>query len=385
MPACLHLPGHSRARVLQGHPWVFANELREPVPEALAGEGCELRDARGYLLGSGIANPRSAIAWRRFSREARDFDAAFLREALETSVARREAGSVRRLVGSEADDLPGLVVDQYEDLLVAQIATLALDRRAAQVGEVLGELLAPGEIVWRNDAPARRREGLPLGVSTRSGKPAEPRFVRVGEVLLWLDAMAGQKTGLYLDQRREYLRVAAYAAGRRVLDCFCYAGGFALHCARAGAERVLALDSSAVALAAAGRAAERNGLAGRLELREANVFDFFGAERDAIFDLVVLDPPPFARSKQTLERALRGYKEIHLRALQRLAPGGILATYTCSHHLGHDALLAVIGSAAHDARRRVRLLEHCHQPPDHPTLPGMPESEYLRGFVLEVD
>jgi 23S rRNA (cytosine1962-C5)-methyltransferase len=148
---------------------------------------------------------------------------------------------------------------------------------------------------------------------------------------------------------------------------------------------VLALDSSAAALASAERAAERNGLADRLELRAANVFDYFGAERDASFDLVILDPPPFARSKQTLERALRGYKEIHLRALQRLAPGGILATYACSHHLGHDAFLAVIGSAAHDARRRVHLLEHCHQPPDHPILPGMPESEYLRGFLLAVD
>src|SRR5262247_1820709 len=177
MRACLHLPGRSRARALAGHPWVFANELREPVPEALAGLACELRDARGHLLGSGIANPRSGIAWRRFSREARDFDAAFLREAIARSVARRAPEPVRRLVGSEADELPGLVIDQYEDLLVAQVATLALDRRAAELGEILGELLAPGEIVWRNDAPARRREGLPLGVATRSGKLAEPRFV----------------------------------------------------------------------------------------------------------------------------------------------------------------------------------------------------------------
>jgi 23S rRNA (cytosine1962-C5)-methyltransferase len=381
--ASLRLPPRSRARVLQGHPWLFANELREPVPEALAGEACALRDARGHFLGSGIANPRSAIAWRRFSREPRDFDADFLREALAAAVARREPEPLRRLVWSESDDLPGLVVDQYEDLLVAQIATLALERRAELVGAILDELLAPAEIVWRNDAPTRRREGLPLGVRTRSGKPAEPRFVRIGGVELWLDAMAGQKTGLYLDQRREYARVAARAAGRRVLDAFCYTGGFALHCARAGAASVLALDSSATAVAAAGRAAERNGLA--VEVRERNVFDFFTAERASVFDLVVLDPPPFARSRSTLDRALRGYKEIHLRALQRLAPGGILATYACSHHVGHDALLGVIGSAAHDARRRVRVLEHCHQPPDHPVLPGMPESEYLRGFLLGVD
>jgi 23S rRNA (cytosine1962-C5)-methyltransferase len=383
--ACLRLPGRGRARVLAGHPWLFANELREPVPEALAGEGCALRDARGRFLGSGIANPRSAIAWRRYSREPREFDARFLREAIAAAVARRAPEALRRLVFSESDDLPGLVVDHYEDLLVGQIGTLALERRQALVEEILGELLAPGEIVWRNDFPARRREGLALGVATRSGKPAEPRFVRVGAVELWLDAMAGQKTGLYLDQRREYARVAAHAPGRRVLDAFCYSGGFALHCAAAGAESVLAVEASETAVAAARRAAERSALGPKVEFRVANAFDFFGAERSRAFDLVVLDPPPFARSKQTLDRALRGYKEIHLRALQRLAPGGILATYACSHHVGHEALLGVIGSAAHDARRAVRVLEHCPQPPDHPVLPGMPESEYLRGFVLAVD
>lgn len=385
MAANLRLPERSRARALHGHPWVFANELREPLPEALAGEACELRDARGHLLGAGIANPHSVIAWRRFSREPRDFDADFLRQALAAAVARRVDEPLRRLVWSESDDLPGLVVDQYEDLLVAQIATLALDRRSGVVGELLGELLAPQEIVWRNDAPTRRREGLAPGVTTRSGKPAEPRWVRVGEVELWLDAMVGHKTGLYLDQRREYARVAALAGGRRVLDCFCYGGGFALHCAHAGAASVLGLDASETAIATARRAALRNGLEGAVELRAVNVFDHLSAERDARFDLVVLDPPPFARSQRTLDRALRGYKEIHLRALRLLDPGGILVTYTCSHHLGRDALLGLIGSAAFDARRSVRVLEHCHQPPDHPILPGMPESEYLRGFVLAVD
>jgi 23S rRNA (cytosine1962-C5)-methyltransferase len=385
MTTTLRLPSTNRARAREGHPWVFVNELQEPPPAELAGLACALRDARGHFLGSGIVNPASAIAWRRFSLELRDFDDEFLHEALAAAVARRAPGPLRRLVWSESDDLPGLVVDQYEDLLVAQAATLAVDRRAGIVAEILGELLAPSEIVWRNDTPARRREGLPLGVATRSGKPAEPRWVRTGDVELWLDPMTGHKTGLYLDQRLEYARVALHAPGRRVLDCFCYGGGFALHCARAGARSVLALDSSGPAVAAAGRAAERNGLAGSVEVRAVNVFDFFTAEREARFDLVVLDPPPFARSKSSLERALRGYKEIHLRALQRLAPGGILATYACSHHVGRDALLAVIGSAAVDARRRVRVLEPCSQPPDHPILPGMPESEYLRGFLLSVD
>jgi len=385
MTVTLRLPPRSRARALEGHPWVFASELREPPPAELAGEACALRDARGHLLGSGILNPASAIAWRRFSQELREFDEAFLHEAIAAAIARRAPEPVRRLVWSESDDVPGLVVDQYEDLLVAQAATLAVERRAAAIEEILAGLLGPAEIVWRNDAPARRREGLPARVATRSGKPAEPRWLRVGEVELWLDPMAGQKTGLYLDQRSEYARVARHAAGRRVLDAFCYGGGFALHCARAGAASVLALDASDAAAGAAARAAARNGLADAVDVRAANVFDFFSAERESLFDLVVLDPPPFARSKQSLEGALRGYKEIHLRALQRLAPGGILATYACSHHVGRDALLGVIGSAAQDAHRRVRVLEVASQPPDHPILPGMPESEYLRGFTLSVD
>src|SRR5262247_3701566 len=171
MTATLRLPPRSRARALEGHPWLFANELRQPVPEELAGESCALRDARGHFLGSGIANPASAIAWRRFSRELRDFDAEFLREALAAAVARRAPEEVRRLVWSESDDLPGLVVDHYEDLLVAQVATLALERRAAIVGEVLEDLLAPAEIVWRNDAPPRgtpARRGDALGQARRA-------------------------------------------------------------------------------------------------------------------------------------------------------------------------------------------------------------------------
>ena len=197
----------------------------------------------------------------------------------------------------------------------------------------------------------------------------------------------GQKTGLYLDQQKIYQLVAALAGGCQVLDCFCFLGGFALHCARAGAAHVHGLDQSEEAVAAAQRHAQRNGLAEKCSFEAANVFDWFNApvrETEAAWDVIILDPPPFAKSKSALAGALRGYKEINLRAMQRLAPGGILATYTCSHHMQDAGLRGVLAEAAADTKRRVHVLEWCHQPPDHPVLATMAESEYLRGYIVRV-
>jgi 23S rRNA (cytosine1962-C5)-methyltransferase len=241
----------------------------------------------------------------------------------------------------------------------------------------------PAEIILRNDASIRRLEGLPLEVKTRSGKAWEPRWVRIDGLDYWLDLQGGQKTGFYLDQRFQHAAVAKHAPGRRVLDAFCNQGPFALHCARAGAIEVRGLDSAAEAVAQARRNAERNGL--RAEFLVANVFDYFTEHRDETWDLIVLDPPPFAKSKGALAGAMRGYKEINLRAMQRLTPGGVLATYSCSHHVQDADFRAMLAEAATDAKRQVRVLEFCHQPPDHPVLVTMPESEYLRGFILRVE
>jgi 23S rRNA (cytosine1962-C5)-methyltransferase len=288
-------------------------------------------------------------------------------------------------VWSESDDLPGVVVDQFGDALVVQIQTLAMDQRRETLGRVLQELVKPAEIIFRNDASIRRLEGLPQEVSTLSGNAWEPRWVKIDGFEYWLDLQNGQKTGFYLDQRTQHAVVARYAAGRRVLDAFCNQGPFALHCAKAGAASVLGLDSAEDAIAQAKRNAERGGV--KAEFAVANVFDFFNApERgDETWDLIVLDPPPFAKSKSALEGALRGYKEINLRAMQRLTPGGILATYTCSHHMQDAQLREVLAEAAADAKRRVQVMQFCHQPPDHPVLVTMPESEYLRGYILRVE
>jgi 23S rRNA (cytosine1962-C5)-methyltransferase len=385
----LRLKHNAAARALHGHPWIFGNELEALVSEEYDGTAVECRDARGRFLGSGIYNSRSQIAWRRFSRDHAAFDAVFIRGALQRAIARRSEPNVapsttRRLVWSESDDLPGLVVDQFGDVLVVQTQTLALERQLEAVLAALSELLAPAEIILRNDAPIRRLEGLPSEVRTLSGRPFEPRWVNIGGLEYWLDLQGGQKTGFYLDQTREHSKVARYAAGRRVLDCFCNQGSFGLHAAKAGAKRVLGLDSSDEAVALARRNAEHNGVAA--EFTVVNVFDHLAArEETEDWDLIVLDPPPFARSKSALENALRGYKEINLRAMKRLTPGGVLATYSCSHHVTAEVFREVVAEAAHDAKRKVQVLEFCHQPPDHPVLLTMPESEYLRGYILRVD
>jgi 23S rRNA (cytosine1962-C5)-methyltransferase len=382
----LKLKANVKPRVVQGHPWVFTNEIEALIGAEHDGTSIECRDRTGRFIGTGIYNSKSQIVWRRLSRNRITLDAAWIRGALERALARRAPGTARRLVWSESDELPGLVVDQFGDALVVQIQTLALDRMTPVISDLLAELLKPAEIIFRNDANIRRLEGLPLETHTRSGQPWAPRWVNIEGVEYWLDLESGQKTGFYLDQRAQHPLVAKFCAGKRVLDAFCNQGPFALHAARAGAAHVLGLDSSEEAIAAARRNAEHNGV--KAEFIAANVFDWFNDEArstETPWDVIVLDPPPFAKSKSALPGALRGYKELNLRALKALAPGGVLATYTCSHHMQDAELRSVLAEAAADARRRVQVLEFCHQPPDHPVLLTMPESEYLRGYIVRVE
>jgi 23S rRNA (cytosine1962-C5)-methyltransferase len=389
----LKLKPNAKPRVIGGHPWVFANEVEALLPSEHDGEAVECRDRTGRFIGTGIYNGKSQIVWRRLSRDRVTLDAAYLRGALQRALARRvrpaaaaATPAVRRLVWSESDELPGVVVDQFGDALVVQIQTMAMDKCEGLIADLLAELVGPAEIIFRNDAPIRRLEGLPLETHTRSGAPWAPRWVEIDGMEYWLDLLGGQKTGFYLDQRPQHAVVARYCTGRRVLDAFCNQGPFALHAARAGATEVLGLDSAEDAIAAARRNAEHNGVVA--EFRAANVFDWLNAtERrtEPLWDVIILDPPPFAKSKSALAGALRGYKEINLRAMQQLVPGGVLATYSCSHHMQDAELRGVLAEAAADLRRRVTVLEWSHQPPDHPVLVTMPESEYLRGYVLRVE
>ncbi|HUJ44373.1 MAG TPA: class I SAM-dependent rRNA methyltransferase [Opitutaceae bacterium] len=410
MSIALRLKPNAAARVLGGHPWVFANEVTGLAPPGHDGEVIECRDARGRFLGTGIYNSRSQIIWRRLSRARVVLDEHYLRAALMRAIGRRKVGrdlpippsqdsagsrdpapQFQRLVWSESDDLPGVVVDQYGDALVVQTQTLAMEKRLGTLAALLDELVKPAEIIFRNDASVRRLEGLPLEVRTRSGRPWEPRWVRIGGLDYWLDLQAGQKTGFFLDQRFQHAAIERYIrclapdrpGGVRALDAFCNQGSFALHCARAGAAVVRGLDSAPEAVAQARRNAERNAL--RAEFLAVNVFDYFTERRDEAWDLIILDPPPFAKSKGALAGAMRGYKEINLRALRCLTPGGMLATYSCSHHVQDADFRAMLAAAAADAKRTAHILEFCHQPPDHPVLLTMPESEYLRGLIVRAD
>lgn len=341
-----------------------------------------MTDLKGRCLGAGLWNGKSQIAWRRYSRRPLSLDGPLLEELITFAVNRRAGKPVGRLIWSEADGLPGLVVDRYHELLSVQALTLGMDQRLLVVTDVLQRLLRPREIVLRNDAPSRKLEGMETSISTVSGKPLAPAWMEVGGVQVLVDLTGGQKTGMYLDQLDQHARVAQLAKGRRVLDAFCNQGGFGLACAKAGATSVLGLDQSEDAISAARSAAARNGLKAGFEV--ANVFDWFTEHREATFDLIVLDPPPFARNKDSIDGALRGYKELNLRALRMLGPGGILATYSCSHRVSEEMYLEVIEAAAADARREAVVMERTSQPADHPVLLNFPESRYLKGFLIEI-
>lgn len=376
---------NARVRANRGHPWAFKGEVKTLLDPACDGGEAELIDFRGHSLGAGLYNGQSNIVWRRYSRQAAPF-ADYLPGALERAVERRDpAESCARLVWSEADFLPGLVVDRYGEVLVVQALSAGMEAHLGTICAWLQERFSPEAIVLRGDAPARAKEGLPREVGVYGGGEIAPAVVEIGGLEYELDLTDGQKTGFFLDQRHQHARVATFAPGRRVLDAFCHQGSFALHCAKAGAKSVEAIDISRECIAGALENALRNGLAEKIAFREANVFDFFGERKEAseAYDLIVLDPPSFARNKAAVEGALRGYKEIHLRALRLLSKGGILATYSCSQHVGRELFLAVVQEAAADAGIDLRLLETTGQPPDHPVLLGVPESEYLCGAILE--
>jgi 23S rRNA (cytosine1962-C5)-methyltransferase len=263
--------------------------------------------------------------------------------------------------------------------------TTAMDQRKALLAEVLVALLAPAAIIERNDAPIRRAEGLELTTGILHGEAPGPVEIEFGGLRFVIDLLHGQKTGFYLDQIENYQRVAQVARGRRVLDCFANQGAFALACAQQGAASVLGVEVSADAVTAARANQERNALTG-VEWKEANVFDLLPTEerRGAQYDLIILDPPSFTKSKSQLGDAMRGYKEIHLRALKLLADDGLLATFCCSHHVGATEFREMLIEASVDARRAVRQIGRFTQAADHPVVPTLPETEYLQGYLFEV-
>lgn len=379
-----------RARLFHGHDWVYASEVTKVFGEPDDGDVVSLKDGRDRLLGSAIFNSRSQIVARRFSRQRQELDRDFFHRRIQQALDYRERRGLNlelcRLIWSESDGLPGLIVDRYGDCLVLQTLTLAMDQRKALIIEVLRELTHAAVVIERNDAPVRRAEGLELVRGVLFGPPEDGPVLREIEVSgsrFRLDLLAGQKTGFYLDQVDNYREVAAWARGRRVLDCFANQGAFSLACARAGAAQATAVEMSGDCLALLRQNAERNGLT--VLAIEANVFDFLKDQEQhrAEYDLIILDPPSFTKSREKLHDALRGYKEIHLRALKLLSPAGLLATFCCSHHVSDALFKEAITDASVDAKRSVRQLRRFSQSSDHPILPHLPETEYLKGYLFE--
>ncbi len=372
-------------RIRSGHLWIFASDVEDPGA-AQPGEAVQVLDPQGRSLGVAHYSAASQISLRFLAREARPVDRDFLRARLTAALELRRRvvadSDAYRLVYGEGDLLPALIVDRYADYIVIQTLSQGMDRLQADLVAILKELLAPRGILERNDAPVRRKEQLPSRVGVLDGDVPERVWFTVHGLRFQADLWRGQKTGAFLDQRENYRAATAYARGR-ALDCFTSTGGFALHLA-ARCESVEAVDSSASALELAEAASQANGLT-NVRFRQADVFDLL-AGYDAArrrFSMIVLDPPAFARSRASLEGAARGYKEINLRALKLLEPGGILVSCSCSQHLSEAMLLEIVASAALDAGRIVRVLERRTQARDHPILLTVPETHYLKCLILE--
>jgi 23S rRNA (cytosine1962-C5)-methyltransferase len=390
-------------RLRGGHPWVYDNEIAALEGKPAPGDEVEVLDARKQLVGVAFYNPASKIRARLYSRSPRSADRAFFLETFGRALAWRrrffdpELQSLRLAFG-EADGLPGLVVDSFVGVaeggaqagrrgtwLSAQFLSLGVDSRKAEILSALAEVFPSDGIVERSDAPVRAFEGLQPTTGTIAGEVPSLVWIEENGLAFAVDLLGGQKTGWFLDQRSNRAAAARFAKGKRVLDAFCNAGGFGLACAAAGAAEVLAVDSSPVAIKAASANAERNGLQAKLRFEEGNAFDVLRRlEREkGRFGLVILDPPAFAKNRASVEGARRGYKDLNLRALKLLEPGGILVTCSCSHWFGPELFRPMLEDAAHDSGRRLRLVEERTQDLDHPIVSGYGESRYLKCFIVE--
>jgi 23S rRNA (cytosine1962-C5)-methyltransferase len=371
-------------RIFAGHPWIYRSDVSAPagiVPGSIVG----IQDRRKRFLGQALYSNKSQIALRVLTREKRPFDRDFLAQRIQAAAVYRrqvvEDSDAFRMVASEGDLLPSLVIDRYGEYFVVQTLSQGTEKLKATVTDILQEQFSPRGIVERNDVAVRALEGLEPTRGVLAGDVPAEITVTMNGLRFAFNLLEGQKTGGFLDQRENQRTAQNYAFGR-ALDCFTYAGGFALNISRR-CDSVMAIDSSGDALRLAGRNAELNGIS-NIDWKEANCFDFLKAADQAgeRFDTVVMDPPAFARQRSNLDSALRGYKELNLRGLKILNPGGYLITCSCSYHVAEADFLEAIASAAVDAHRTVTVVERRTQGRDHPILLTVPETHYLKCLVL---
>jgi 23S rRNA (cytosine1962-C5)-methyltransferase len=395
LPTVLLKPGEAD-RIIAGHPWIYHGEILRVTQPPADGGLVQVKDPRQRLIGTGLFNAKSKIVVRVLSPDRVEVNEKFFEERIRAALAVRQkhlpGATSFRVVNAESDFLSGFIVDKYEDTLVVQVSSLGMDLRKTQIVATLQKIFSPRAILERSDMASRKFEGLAEANGILSGELSGPVTVNLNGLKFETDLVGGHKTGLYLDQQANYQAVSQFAKDAQVLDCFSFLGGFGLHAARAGAAHVHLLDQSADAIEASKRNAAANGLAEKCSFEAINVFDWLKAQTAVKphekvipgFDLIILDPPSFTRNRASVPDALRGYKEIHLRALKLLKPGGTLATFCCSHHVDAGLFQDTLLSAAFDTRHILRRVATYSQSLDHPIIPMIPETEYLKGFAFEL-
>jgi 23S rRNA (cytosine1962-C5)-methyltransferase len=389
----LYLKRGEDARLRAGHLWVFANEVdvaRSPLASFEAGEPCVVVAANDKPIGVGYVNPHSLICARVVARGIEHpLDASLLTHRLQVALALRarlDAEPYYRLLYGESDGVPGLTLDRFDDVIVAQATTAGIERLKPQVEAAVQKVIKPRALIWKNDAGIRALEGLADYVGVGFGEPPATLRVREGGVEFAVDAQGGQKTGWFYDQRTNRDALAPYVKGARVLDMFAYLGGWGLRAAAMGAQEVVCVDASAAAVELTSQNAGHNGLADRVRAERADAFDFLKGlrERHEHFDVVVLDPPAFVKRKKDLKEGALAYRRINEAAMQVLARDGILVTCSCSYHMPRAGLLDAVQRGARHLDRNVQVLQQLQQAPDHPVHPAIPETDYLKGFICRV-
>ncbi|MBR6966431.1 MAG: class I SAM-dependent rRNA methyltransferase [Clostridia bacterium] len=388
MKAAILKPGKEK-RVLDRHPWVFKSDIQRTDGNVQPGDIVSVMNSKGRFLAKAFYNPNSQIALRVMSYKEEEIDRAFIFRRVHEAVGyRRTFADLKscRLIFAESDRLPALIVDAFGDVLVMQCLALGMERFKQDIVDALVQEVHPAGIWERNDVPVRKLEGLEMTTGLLYGEV--PDLVEIAEngVRFYVDVKEGQKTGFFLDQKENRAAIAPFVKGKKVLDCFTHTGSFALHAGYYGAEEVTGVDISGFACEFAERNAKLNHLEDRVHFVEANAFDLL-AEKSRSgekYDVIILDPPAFTKSKSTLDNAMRGYKEINLRAMKMIAPGGFLITCSCSQHVLPQMFRSMVLDAANDARVHLRQIEFRTQGKDHPILPTAQETEYLKCGIYQV-
>jgi 23S rRNA (cytosine1962-C5)-methyltransferase len=383
----LQIQPSAEKRLKAGHLWVYANEVVTKLKSFAPGEWVNIVSTNGHPMGTGYVNPHSLIAVRLVTRRTTGIDKNFMYERIERAINRRKSllndMSVGRMVYGESDGLPGLVVDRYDRYVVVQVLTAGMERKLEEILDAVDGTLSPDAVILRNDASSRKLEGLEL--TSRIVRGSARVNVTIEEIRYELDLLDGQKTGFFLDQRFNHTLTRGRVDGKRVLDMFSYVGAWSLQAGRSGASYVLGIDSSTFAVESSRRHAVDNGLT-MCEFRQADAFDALKSINDAqeTFDVIILDPPAFAKSRAEVKDAIRGYREINRRAAKALTDGGMLVTCSCSHVIEPETFRNTVLQAVTSAGRNAWLIEQRSQSPDHPILLSMRETEYLKCLVLKV-